>query len=900
MSLIRTNLSALLVLQHSREADLALGRAIERLGSGLRVNSARDDAAGQAISNRLTSQISGQKMAARNANDGISLAATAEGALSSVNERLQRVRQLTVQGVNGALSQEARDTIQNEINLNLKEIDRIATMSKFNGIPLLDGSAGRVGLQVGANDAQSLAIDLGGSGFGVEALGLKDFYISGISGDILDINTLPGSSVNVILADANTTVTYSDTSGNALPSGTKLMRQSGGAASWYVQSVDGNGDPIHYLASHQTHSTTATRSSQVDVTADTNRFFQETDVVGGNVLGAIAYRDESGNALPAASSGLVRDDTNGHYYLRRQESGETVYYRATVTSTSGGAGATYAASTTVQIQSGSPRFSTTDYTENVPVPGLELATATVDWEASDGNPFSDGALRELVEVGGEYYVRAGDAGDVRYYAAALTVEHDNAQVSVQVDTSAGPVTTRTFAAYAVHPETDASSFLALDGTPVASASIVESDGNLFLRDDSTNTYFSATLSYQDGSGNVVDPGTFVGPVTAVIQASTNQGLRPAGFAEGAANTVSHTPSVPSASAGLPAGTMLVEGSDGRFYLRSSDADGLHYEPVSLTSHVAQDGSVSFLAAVSSGTSRMRADFDTASGVTAVSTETLSGGAPVYAIGGAELVVNENNRYFIRQLAGGSVQFNYASITTTTQSDGSYALQVNNAGLASQVNDVGIVSGSSTVALNTPLPPNVEVMYEDSTGKVHSNVLGRDADGNYILNLPDHGSGKVKTATLVQVDNLEDHLISQDGDLLVRTVNGSGDVVIYYAMSYSALTNAGNDLTQVVITEEPGQIRIRQPRDPLAALDRAIAQVDSKRGELGAVQNRLESVIDTLVSGTTNLTAARSRILDADYANEVSAMSRAQILQQASVSLLSQANQAPQMVLKLLQ
>lgn len=150
MSIINTNLLSLRAQTNIGRAQNQLSSAMERLSSGLRVNSSKDDAAGQAIGNRFLAQTTGLNQAARNANDGISLAQTAQGVLDSINNKLQRIRELTVQGLNGTLSLRDSDAIQAEINQNLQEIDRLVATSKYNGVPLLSGKAGSLELQVGA------------------------------------------------------------------------------------------------------------------------------------------------------------------------------------------------------------------------------------------------------------------------------------------------------------------------------------------------------------------------------------------------------------------------------------------------------------------------------------------------------------------------------------------------------------------------------------------------------------------------------------------------------------------------------------------------------------------------------------------------------------------------------
>ena len=131
---INTNALSLMAQNNLNKSQNSLGTAIERLSSGLRINSAKDDAAGMAISNRFTSSVRGLSQATRNANDGISLAQTTEGALEEVNENLQRIRELTVQAKNGTNSKEDRESIKKEITARLDEIGRIAESTNFNGV----------------------------------------------------------------------------------------------------------------------------------------------------------------------------------------------------------------------------------------------------------------------------------------------------------------------------------------------------------------------------------------------------------------------------------------------------------------------------------------------------------------------------------------------------------------------------------------------------------------------------------------------------------------------------------------------------------------------------------------------------------------------------------------------
>ncbi|QNI04150.1 FliC/FljB family flagellin [Halomonas sp. SH5A2] len=159
MSVINTNITSMIGQQNLMKSQNDLQTSMERLSSGLRINSAKDDAAGQAIANRMTSQITGLGQAQRNANDGISVSQTAEGALNQVNDNLQRVRELTVQAQNGTNSQDDLQSIQDEIGQRLSEIDRISEETNFNGVKVL-ASDQALKIQVGANDGETIEVNL--------------------------------------------------------------------------------------------------------------------------------------------------------------------------------------------------------------------------------------------------------------------------------------------------------------------------------------------------------------------------------------------------------------------------------------------------------------------------------------------------------------------------------------------------------------------------------------------------------------------------------------------------------------------------------------------------------------------------------------------------------------------
>lgn len=157
---INTNVASLNAQRNLNKSQGMLNQSLQRLSTGLRINSAKDDAAGLAISERFTTQIRGLNQAMRNANDGISLAQTAEGAMGELTNNLQRIRELAVQSANVTNSASDREALDSEVQARIDEIDRISTQTSFNGLRVLDGSIGGATFQVGANVGETITLSL--------------------------------------------------------------------------------------------------------------------------------------------------------------------------------------------------------------------------------------------------------------------------------------------------------------------------------------------------------------------------------------------------------------------------------------------------------------------------------------------------------------------------------------------------------------------------------------------------------------------------------------------------------------------------------------------------------------------------------------------------------------------
>ncbi|MGV3994405.1 FliC/FljB family flagellin [Citrobacter freundii] len=303
---INTNSLSLLTQNNLNKSQSALGSAIERLSSGLRINSAKDDAAGQAIANRFTSNIKGLTQASRNANDGISIAQTTEGALNEINNNLQRVRELSVQAANGSNSDSDLKSIQDEIDQRLNEVNRVAEQTDFNGKKVLSQD-GQLTIQVGANDGETITIDL--QKIDKTELGLDKLDVSkGVASTISDKSTLKvGTTVD------STKFTNSATDGLAANKLSLTQDKSGkyfikddtttGTPKFYDANVDAATGAISFDSSKEVTAVnpTAVATLNRDVKIDTS------DLKGNESL--VKYKDSDGKDAYAVRT-LANDGTS--------------------------------------------------------------------------------------------------------------------------------------------------------------------------------------------------------------------------------------------------------------------------------------------------------------------------------------------------------------------------------------------------------------------------------------------------------------------------------------------------------------------------------------------------------------------------------------------------------------
>ncbi|WP_299595860.1 FliC/FljB family flagellin [uncultured Microbulbifer sp.] len=295
MSVINTNITAMIGQQNLSKSQSALQTSMERLSSGLRINSAADDAAGQAIANRMSAQITGLSQAQRNANDGISVAQTAEGALNQVNDNLQRIRELTVQAQNDTNSQSDLDSIQDEINQRLSEIDRVSSETNFNGVKVLSEDRSFT-IQVGANDGESISIDL--KEINAQTLGMENFTVSGLSDEITELS---GTDANGNEVTTAVDLSGIDVSNFAATDASELKLRSytdaGGTTQYAIQDTDGTLAKV--------------AAADIDTDATSATFGQITDFADATAVttAKAAYDTDAEAGLTSTANPLAALDT---------------------------------------------------------------------------------------------------------------------------------------------------------------------------------------------------------------------------------------------------------------------------------------------------------------------------------------------------------------------------------------------------------------------------------------------------------------------------------------------------------------------------------------------------------------------------------------------------------------
>ena len=1003
---------------------------MQRLSSGLRINSAKDDAAGLSISDRMTSQIRGLNQAVRNSNDGISLAQTAEGALQETTNILQRMRELAVQSANDTNSASDRSSLQAEVNQLKQEMTRIADTTSFNGKKLLDGTMSSAQFQVGANANQTIsfginsakAVDLGNNALvtdnpnGMETATSQGFFAAnganrgaigvaaaigaatnGLAAETLTVRNADGAVVSTAAIGANTSLAGTITSLNAITDGgLNVVAATGSNA---VTLTGGVGSTTYTVASSG-NSAGAIGTSVATTTGVAP--VVPTNGVAGEVL---KVRDSSGVQVGAditiaanGSLGTAVTSLDGLAHVAATGTNSVVLSGLEVGSVGVASSATRGAiAGSLKITAGNAGAATTtvDFAANL---------IAADYDAVTG-AFTDAGLTHaasLITTGlGAGYTATADltantiaitstnAHDIRVDLTGGVLAAADATgalgASATVTSSTGDADTLAAAATLTNATQDAvkasgSMSIVLDSGYTIESSIVSGDTGVFTDaqmnaggvvtapattqtlqingvsltgldltdEDAIATAINANATLRTADVVAKSNGTSVS-ITNNTGADIKVGLVGTAGTNGAAITATGLTGTATATLTYDstdvtndevafAGTVEVALAQG-YTISSSLTDGVlssgaintavettkaGYTNTALGNAVGEQ-TLTIVGPEGSSSADV-AENSTANGIaTAVNAVSSKTGVTAEARTTATLFGLSNDGTVGFTLQGTNETAINISATVTTGDLSSLATAINNE--AGRTGITATLAGS-----NTRIDLTQSAGYDIKVGDFTHTAAVPAHDQSTALTT---GTGSLVNAagTVQSMKILGNEKVLVNGevnqnltDATATTLFDGGSkgaydsAVVGGEVSFSSIgqfnvtsnidaTDAGGSIfsvdtgaANVSVLDSIDEVDITTVAGSAAAIksiDGALGQIDSMRGDLGAVQNRFESTIANLANVSENLSAARSRILDADIAQETSAMTKNNILQQAGVSILAQANQAPQLALSLL-
>ena len=914
----------------------AYSRMAERLSTGLRINRASDDAAGMAVSEKLKNQIRGLNQAQRNAQDSISLIQTAEGALAETHSLLSRIRELSVQSANDTLTAGDRANLQAEVNQLVSEVDRIASTAQFNGISLLNknstvsthDSGDGLQFQIGANSssvANNLTLTIGGAR--TQDLGSVK-TLSGINSAITSGTFTIGSSTVTYDASVDTVFDVRDLiNANTATHGATASVANGTltlSASSAVVVADGTGN----LASTLGFSGTAAVGS----VSGSSTLASIGVTAGGTLTIATA-------ATAAAGSNTLGDlgTVGGTLSFTAQVAAGT----ATTTSTLAELGVSAGGTLTLAFDDGT---------------GAETRSVAVTYATGDTLGALATRIDTAVNEASALLASGTTAGGMAVIVGGLTTAGTatlqdlgvagSGTVTIGFDDGTG-IETRSVAVS--YTDTDTiTSLKSLINTAITTAASMQSGGagigftytmggpgsganSITLANATTTTYAAGVFTIDLGAGtpfitDISDSGaTTSGLLAALNLAPISNAVSGTSAASSAAVTkVTTAISLSSASTAFSAGSMSIDvGSSGARLTTLSDSGtalaALNLSAITSGSGTSTASSGTVSTAIQSET--VTVSYTTADTLTGLATNIQTALQTAGAVGDSTLatgtLTNATASFGSGVLAIDADGSGVSSVTFSAIAEtGSGTARTVLGGLATgaQVTSTNSISPAATenVAVNfattdtlTSLATTIQTALRGS-GAVGSSLIGSLTGAANA----DFGTTAASTFTIAVTDpDVSISGLTETGGGLIAALGLTGLSGASVA-SASALTSTTYTLTSSAIasgitslssgTGSTLNISTRAAASAsIATVDEAINQVSSLRANLGAAQNRLESTIRSLGVASENSSAANSRIADADIAASMSELVRSQILQQAGVSVLAQANQAPSLVLQLL-
>ena len=839
MSLVvNTNVSSLTAQRALAFADSLQGEAMTRLSTGSKINSASDDAAGLAIAQRMTSQVNGLNMAIKNANDGISLTQSVEGALVEVSDMLQRLRELSVQSANDTNTGVDRKAIQEEVDLLVAEISRVSSNTRFNNQPVLDGSFTNKTIQVGTQAGETINITLGSSS--ADKLGAYS-----VTGDMVQAKIGFGSGQLVNQTDASDDIIINgdsvsrtiDVAANdsAKDVASKINAVSGATgvtaeAKTYAQfySMSASDETISVKINNKTTGDFVLSSSNVNDAVD------KINAISGTT-GVSAKANDANQVILYSATGadILVENEKASTMLRLKTVGndgvQTVAKQAThANATLAAEFADSTAHTITNNTTGATAEFTTgaDGTETAFTYSTKINDALGATVGTKANRVSTSDVTAIAT--GSYYLKHEPTGDTfkislgaattdGWTSAIATATYEGGEHDGQTRDLSGMLTASTV-----------DSKLQITGNRVFGDFDVYSDAitsqNIMNISSTLNSVGVEGTGIEVTSARGGAVGTEMGASAAVIATGDVT----------TADMMNHlaTSAVADGSKGTLSGTTYTFDEDTSISLDLSAA--VVGATVTLTGTDRDGRSVSETLDLSAGTVvESQFQYKTLTGMSA-NTALDSDTAATLSVKG-----NASSDSFTFSGARGYGDFkigttatpatNLLTVVTAGDKD-TQDLELGAAGLS----DAGTIQGTMSLTSS-----KIFTVTQQGTEEAYS---GGPQNDNYFTT----GSSSLNTVSNVDL----------------RTQSGASAA--------------------------------------LAIIDGAIEKISSMRADLGAIENRLDHTVSNLMNISENTESARSRIQDADFAAESAKLSKAQVLKQAGVGMLSQANASSQLVLQLLQ
>ncbi len=827
MAVINTNMMALTAQRNLNKTEGMLNQAMERLSSGLRINSARDDSAGLAIATRFDTQTRGMTVAMRNAGDGISMAQTAEGALGSMTDNLQRLRELAVQSANATNSDSDRASLNAEARQLIDEIQRVAEQTNFNGTKLLDGSFGKQIFQIGANKGETFEFTIAkmttdklgaGNTVGVAASGTSsalangDLIINGVSvaaSTALDDTASTDSADASAIAKVAAINRISDQTGVVAEVETNVAAGSSMTAAALSGTVTINDVSISVATGGvDTAADRAAVAKAINAVSDqtgVKAIDTGTDENGVRLEAADGRNIEIAfDTVTAAATGLASANTYVGGYTLRATNNESIKIDS---GTNGDSGLRNAGLVAGTYENQVATVSNQD--------GKNASGSTTALTASDGSTGEDLALNTGDLVINGVQIGAANASDDQ---ASDTTANSSVKEASAIAIAA-----------AINKTSDSTGV-----TATADVNVVEGTSGT-----TTGTAGSDTIQL------VIN-----GKETATITSVGDLGKDRVAVVD-AINTISGQTGVSAEDTGK--GVRLIA-DDGRnisivaLTKAASDVDKFGLNGIAEAVPATTIGAKTLTIGTTTGDLTVTGDNTDLQGVTIkFGTDSDAAAATSYDSATKTLTVTAD-----WDDSGSNAPANLAAIQTAINTG------LGGAGFTGQVTLA--VSGTFTAS------------EFDSAGSTKLDAGVRNAETYY-------SSVTLQSAKAIKIE------AGTNGTTALENLK-------FKAGSFGG-AESGQFLKDVDLSTVDGATKA------LEAIDNALETINSTRGNLGAVQNRLESTIENIQVTRDNLTASKSRIMDADFAAETAQLAKAQVLQQAGIAMLAQAKQAPQQVLSLL-